>query len=268
MRETTGIRPHLWLTRHLPIMAGTTAVLAVIGPYGTFQDLAPAARLAYWGGLILFGFLAFQATAAAGVAVAGRVAARTGRDVPWTAVVVPVTLLANGLITTAVAAVEAALDRSSFSSMGGIAGLYAYCLVVTVLVTVLPLRAELLSRGYLHPPAPPAPPPERSPAAAPFLARIPPRLGRDLLALEMEDHYLRIHTTRGSDLILMRLRDAVAELDGFPGLRVHRSFWVAQAAVAGVERRPDGKLLLVLSNGLTVPVSRTHAPAVRAAGWV
>ena len=49
-------------------------------------------------------------------------------------------------------------------------------------------------------------------AAPDFFRRIPPALGRDLLALEMEDHYLRIHTALGSDLILLRLRDALAEL--------------------------------------------------------
>lgn len=47
----------------------------------------------------------------------------------------------------------------------------------------------------------------------------------------MEDRYLRIHTDGGSDLILMRLRDAVGELAGADGLQVHRSFWVARAAV-------------------------------------
>lgn len=266
-------RPRLWLTRHLPVMAATAVILAALGPYGTFQDLTLAGRLAYWGGMMLFGFLAYQGVMAVGILAAARVAARTGRDVPWPAVVVPVTLVVNGAITAAVAAVESRLGRSGFDSVGGLAALYVYCLIVTAVVTVLPLRTELRSRGYLGPPHPerspepsPAPP---APAGEPrFLGRIPPRLGRRLLALEMEDHYLRIHTDAGSDLILLRLRDAVAELEGFPGLQVHRSFWVARDAVAGVERRADGKLTLVLANGMKVPVSRTHAPAVRAAGWV
>lgn len=263
-------RPRLWLTRHLPLMVATAVILAALGPYGTFQDLTLPGRLAYWGGMMLFGFLAYQGVMALGILAAGRIGARTGRAVPWPAVVVPVTLVVNGLITAAVAAVETRLGRSGFDGVGGMTTLYVYCLIVTAVVTVLPLRAELLSRGTLTPPAPPAPLPEPVvPTGEPrFLDRIPPRLGRRLLALEMEDHYLRIHTDAGSALILMRLRDAVAELDGFPGQQVHRSFWVARDAVTGVERRADGKLTLVLCNGLKVPVSRTHAPAVRAAGWV
>ncbi len=262
-------RPRLWLTRHLPVMAASPVILAVLGPFGTFHDLTLGQRLAYWGGLMLFGFLAYQGTAAVGVIVATRVAAHTGRSVPWPVVVVPVTLLVNGIITGAVAVVEYRLGRAGYAISSGIAGLYVYCLAVTVAVTVLPLRAELVSRGYLSPtPSPPLPPSPVQTGTPRFMARIPERLGTALLALEMEDHYLRIHTRTGSDLILLRLRDAVAELDGYPGLQVHRSFWVARDAVTGVERRADGKLTLVLHNGMKVPVSRTHAPAVRAAGWV
>jgi DNA-binding LytR/AlgR family response regulator len=100
-----------------------------------------------------------------------------------------------------------------------------------------------------------------------FFRRVPPALGRDLLALEMEDHYLRIHTALGSDLILLRLRDALAELGPSRGRQVHRSWWVAEGAIASAEgnaRRP----MLVLRNGLRVPVSKTFRDQVKQAGWL
>lgn len=100
-----------------------------------------------------------------------------------------------------------------------------------------------------------------------FLERLPVRLrGGELYAVEAEDHYLRLHTSKGSDLILMRLADAVAELDGLEGARTHRSWWVAKAAVADA-RRSDGRGTLVLKNGVEVPVSRSYAAALREAGW-
>jgi DNA-binding LytR/AlgR family response regulator len=105
------------------------------------------------------------------------------------------------------------------------------------------------------------------PASSDFFRRIPPALGRDLLALEMEDHYLRIHTALGSDLILLRLRDALAELGSGRGHQVHRSWWVAEGAVASVER-PAGRPVLKLRNGLSVPVSRTFRDQVKSAGWL
>jgi len=83
----------------------------------------------------------------------------------------------------------------------------------------------------------------------------------------MEDHYLRIHTALGSDLILLRLRDAIAELGPVHGRQVHRSWWVADGAVASVERSA-GKSTLVLRNGLNVPVSKTFRDQVKEAGWL
>lgn len=108
-----------------------------------------------------------------------------------------------------------------------------------------------------------------APGAAParFLERLPPRLrGARLIAVQAEDHYLRLHTDRGSDLILMRLSDALAELEGLEGAQTHRSWWVARDAVAAVARG-DGRAALTLDSGAVAPVSRRYAKALREAGW-
>jgi DNA-binding LytR/AlgR family response regulator len=111
-----------------------------------------------------------------------------------------------------------------------------------------------------HAAAPDAPPPK-------FLARLPAKLqGAELYAVEAEDHYLRLHTSKGQDLILMRLGDAIDELEGLEGARTHRSWWVARAAVTGTERL-DGRAVLTLKDGAEVPVSRGFAKALRSAGW-
>lgn len=102
---------------------------------------------------------------------------------------------------------------------------------------------------------------------AKFLERLPVKLrGGELYAVQAEDHYLRLHTSKGSDLILMRLADAVAELEGLEGAQTHRSWWVAKAAVADA-RRGDGRAVLTLKNGVEAPVSRSYAGALREAGW-
>jgi hypothetical protein len=100
-----------------------------------------------------------------------------------------------------------------------------------------------------------------------FLDRLPARLGRNLLCLQMEDHYVRAHTDLGSDLILTPLRSAMAELAEIDGLQVHRSWWVARSAVTAA--LVDGrKHSLRLTNGLNVPVSRTSVAKLRAMGWL
>lgn len=104
-------------------------------------------------------------------------------------------------------------------------------------------------------------------APAEIRAKLAPRLARArLIAVQAEDHYLRVHTEAGSDLILMRLADALNALKDSDGLRVHRSWWVARSAVQTVQWK-KGRGALVLEGDLSVPVSETFAPAVRAVDW-
>lgn len=108
-----------------------------------------------------------------------------------------------------------------------------------------------------------------APGAKParFIERLPFKLkGAVIRAVQSEDHYLRIHTDRGSDLILMRLSDALVELEGLEGAQTHRSWWVAKDAVRDVSRG-DGRATLTLEGGLEAPVSRRYAKALRNAGW-
>ncbi|WP_417316671.1 LytTR family DNA-binding domain-containing protein [Emcibacter sp.] len=95
-----------------------------------------------------------------------------------------------------------------------------------------------------------------------FLDRLPPALGRDLICIGMEDHYLRVYTEKGEHMLLHRMKDAISELEDYDGLQVHRSWWVANRSVKNLER--DGrKLSLVMSNGLVIPVSRSFQAMVR-----
>lgn len=98
-----------------------------------------------------------------------------------------------------------------------------------------------------------------------FVARLNRPVGR-LVMLKAEQHYLRVVGELGEDLIHYRISDAVGELEGMvPGLRVHRSFWVARHAVSHSERGARG-LALRLRTGELVPVSRNCREMVHAAG--
>ena len=87
-----------------------------------------------------------------------------------------------------------------------------------------------------------------------------------LIAVEAYDHYLKVHTDAGEELITLRFADALEDLALAHGWRVHRSWWVAADAVEGVRwRKGAGEIQLV--GGLTAPVSRSCAPVLREAGW-
>ncbi|WP_428030907.1 LytTR family DNA-binding domain-containing protein [Ancylobacter sp.] len=113
-------------------------------------------------------------------------------------------------------------------------------------------------------PPPPGRPAVDVVAAPPLMTRLPPDIRAPLLCLEMQDHYVRVHTERGTALILMRLRDAIAETAPAQGRQVHRSWWIADH---GVERcvRAGRACSVQLTNGLAVPVSQRYVRDVEAA---
>ncbi|KSB88941.1 histidine kinase [Caulobacter vibrioides] len=120
-----------------------------------------------------------------------------------------------------------------------------------------PARVE--TRTIVAPPLPQA--------EAAFRRRLSARRrGARLIAVEAHDHYLKVHTDAGAELVTLRFADALEELAGAHGWRVHRSWWVAAEAVEAVRwRRGAGEISLAC--GLAAPVSRTYAPVLKEAGW-
>ena len=88
-----------------------------------------------------------------------------------------------------------------------------------------------------------------------------------ILAVSVEDHYVRVIAEDQSHLVLMPLRDAIALLPPDEGMQVHRSWWVARSAVCAHHRK-GRDLRLSLSNGMDVPVSRAMTGPLREAGWL
>lgn len=248
-----------WLPlRNLLIVAAVGAALGRLGPFDTFSELAPAARYAYWIGLTLLMWVQIAA------------AMHLLRDWLDAWHWLPRTLLAAaiGAVPTAfeVAWAEGLLRVARDLTLADVARIYGdvALLAVTLALPLEPIDGLRLlpPRGRRDGPAPTAAPVA---GADPLVAALPPERRGALLALEAEDHYLRIHTDRGSALVHRRFGDALAEVAGLDGLRVHRSWWVARGAIDAVERDGD-RLTLRLRGGPAVPVSRTYALAVREAG--
>ncbi|WP_406721285.1 LytTR family transcriptional regulator DNA-binding domain-containing protein [Thioclava litoralis] len=117
-----------------------------------------------------------------------------------------------------------------------------------------------------HAPVPFAPAPRPQPAHRPrLLERLPEEYHGDIWHLQSRDHYVHVTTSQGSHQVLIRLADAITELDGVEGLQVHRSHWVAEDAVTEALKMTS-KAKLTLRNGAVVPVSRTYLSDVEDAG--
>jgi len=90
--------------------------------------------------------------------------------------------------------------------------------------------------------------------------------GATLFAIEAQDHYVRVHTDRGTDLVLMNFETAISKPSLLEGSRTHRSWWVARSAIISATRG-DGRATLSLRTGQEVPVSRRYSRGLREAGW-
>ncbi len=239
-------------SRSLSLAAAAGVVLALIGALGT-DDLSLTRRLLYWTPLMMAG-------AAIGNFVARLVLfiPRAGANqwIFWAllslAVSIPVTALVAGY---------SAWTISTNVSLNSLPYLYGSVLVISAAMTGIMMLAS--QPGIVtH-----APPEGAAPAQVRFLERLPPKLkGAVIYAVSSEDHYLRLHTSKGADLILMRLSDAIAELEGLEGAQTHRSWWVARDAVESA-RREGERVTLMLKGGVEAPVSRPNVKPLRDAGW-
>lgn len=247
------------LVIELVVMVGLGVVLAALGPFGSFVIGGFGARLAYWVPAALIGYAIFRPTTLAALMIARRL------DLPE---------LGAALVGTLLAAIPATLAIAFFGGFRPgpqprfeeLFSLYVNVGLIGLLVMAI---FVLLGRATALPATRPvAPPPaELASVRAPFLDRLPPAWADRLIALEMEDHYVRAHGPDASTLILLRMRDAEAELAGIDGLRIHRSWWVARNAVEQVLRDGRGTKLR-LTNGLEPPIARDRLAALKAAGWL
>lgn len=105
-----------------------------------------------------------------------------------------------------------------------------------------------------------------------FLNRLPSKIGTDLKCITVEDHYIRVYTALGDAMILMRLADAISELDGFAGTQVHRSWWVAYSAIEHISKdKRRYTIQISCSNGepaMRVPVSQSHVEKLQKGGFL
>ncbi len=101
-----------------------------------------------------------------------------------------------------------------------------------------------------------------SDTSPPLLARLKPENRGAILRLSAEDHYTRIVTSRGQELLLLRFSDAIKEVGDTNGLQIHRSHWVADAYVAEL-RRTNGGLSLLTRDGTLLPISRASQKSTR-----
>lgn len=237
-------------------IAAIGAFLTFTNPFGATGGLPLWGAFLYWTGLVGIGWYGGSLI---GFGIA-RVAPSLDRRINRVIATLVVAVLVTGAIVIVQQALNQPVPRSYWPT------LYVLVLGISIGVAAVAWMAERAFGG--GPGAVTHAPPEGAPdVRARFLERLPPKLkGALIYAVSAEDHYLRLHTSKGSDLILMRMSDAIVELEGLEGAQTHRSWWVACDAVES-SRRDGDKIVLVLKGGVEAPVSRPNVRALREAGW-
>lgn len=241
------------------IWVGATATGLVLGfaaPFGTHDDISLLPRLIYWTVVV-------QVTLMTGTLIASLLNPGADRlpHYRWLCIAG-----VGGVIGICVSLEVLALNWLSF-------GLSPFRPAYTVSLTVNALAISIivnLAASWLSPSvgtadtgsegSTPKDSTEEGPA---LLARLPFDKRGTLLSMTVQDHYVEVTTTSGTEMLLMRFSDAMKEAGA--GLQVHRSHWVAENAVVKAERSGSAARLTT-ADGRDLPVSRRYLPDLRKRG--
>jgi hypothetical protein len=225
-------------------------LLTFLGPFRSQEAMATGPRLLFWLGLVGTGYLL-------ALAAFRLISVRRMTPLSRAIAVAIVSALPQMFI------VSWALVQIRPGRVIAVTNLPMLFLSVLAIQAIIVMLAAWISSRPASDSRPTAPVEALDPQARGRLAQ---SLRGQLIALEAEDHYVRLHHQSGSTLILHRFSDALAEVDATAGLQVHRGWWVANAAVAGTFMR-GGKRWLKLHNDMEIPVSRTHLRSVIDRAW-
>jgi hypothetical protein len=264
------------------VMVPVAAIVGFLGPFGTYLNGDFFSRTGRWWAMLMGTYLLVRPAIIFWRWVAASTRLPRGSVVFW------------GLVACSfpMALIWHTLNREETRLLGGYPGILPFTLLCAMMILVVvwwAARADRRLESYYQGPllrhlaGYPAGTSAPSQAGAPGGAasgsmvasrdrpRLHARLGAqfdgEILALESEDHYVRVHGMRQSELLLLRLRDAIAEMDDVPGEQTHRSWWVARNAVAEVTGNGRNREIRLL-NGTIVPVARDSVDRLQHSGFL
>ena len=227
-----------------PVTLFASLVLAVFlaasGPYDTYIGFSFGHRLLFWGSVVVISVFS-------GLSVWGFVESIVGKNAGYwenTSLIAALNaLVLPGIINT----LGVAMGMGKPDEMPGKLGLFALVFGITFFVSTL----RYFYIGKHHPKKPR------------LISRLSDPQVREINRVSVRDHYVDVFTDRGKETLLLRFSDALAELDGLKGFRVHRSHWVSADAIDRFHKE-KGRMMVLLRDGSKVPVSRGYREEVEA----
>lgn len=234
------------------------ALMTLMGPFGTYVSLSLWERAAYWYTLV-------------GISILLGIVIRRAVDQKWPArsfcfranltAAVFTFLFTPCIIFLNVSMVEKQAEWTSIPVW------MMYLAVGIVPFSVNAILYFMLRFRPMVPAGAPVDYVEETSERPRLFERLSDDLGEELIRMSVQDHFVHVHLVGGSERLRMRFGDAVQEVEGVPGMQVHRSHWVAKDAVEGYVQI-GGRVSLCLSDGSEVPVSRNYRQHVEDAGFL
>lgn len=238
------------------------SIVGFMGPFGTYNDEGLVSRIVHWWQLLMGAYVLIRPSIIGLSHLAAKTDLPTQTVVFWGVVVlsVPLSILWRNI------------GQEEFRELDGYTGLLPFsllCALAVFGVTQWALHADkrLSARSQAaHAQSLSDEPAKSRNASEPALKkRLSSAFVGPIVALQSEDHYVRVHGEKNSELILIRLRDAVAEMEGVEGWQVHRSWWVARDGI--VRATPSARSwALILKNDITALVARDMIERLKAIG--
>lgn len=238
LRADFGKRPVLVALLALGLIFG------ISGPFNTLDLLPAVARILYWLAVVT---LTFATRAFVSTIVHTALDRRLGWLAYWVSAAA-ISLAVNVVLTL----INLVAFGSWYDTWGGVFIQLGNVLLISSVIEfgILALRGESA---------------ETPDVRVPLLDRLPVEKRGLIVALSAEDHYVHVATTKGTELVLMRLSDAIKQVGETVGLQVHRSHWIATDHIREVTRIAD-RAVVLSSDGITRPISRSYMAAAREAG--
>ncbi|MEM9787553.1 MAG: LytTR family DNA-binding domain-containing protein [Pseudomonadota bacterium] len=236
-----------WRSQFWAMLLGAGAIIGLAGPFGTFDVMPLLVRTAYWVFTVVTTFWL-------GYLVSFAVTTRLEMSGFAAFISLGVGATASSVVVTIwLAGVHRLVFATPFWADFGL--LFPYVLVICLTLAILS-EATVARDLTTQMPAAEGGVPD-------WLERLPDGLGRNLIVLQAQDHYVRAETDLGETLIRATIHDATRDLGAY-GVRLHRSWWVARGAIRAYQYR-KGAPVVVLHDGRILPVGRTYRRAVRQA---
>ncbi len=239
------------LLRKIRVDGIALVALTILGPFGTYHDFCFFPRAAYWAFMVALGSVIFEITVPGFLYHQGLM-----HKVPRILRFVLGVLVGSFFVAWGVFAVEN-LVRGPVG-ISALLWLYLFVTIIAGIICFVSFMPPFAGRAAKSDGA------DIDFERIAFFQSYPHLNGERLRWISMEDHYARVVTERREVLLHVSMQKLERQLQQYPGMRVHRSHWVAHASIQNI-CRVGRTVMIEVDHDTQLPLGGTYQKPVERA---